>query len=139
MDSRQVGLTGPTDSQSIAVFRAPTAPAVSGNSAFSQLVQANQVDAASSAHGVTISAHAQDRLRVRNITLNDDDMKKIATTMDRVAEKGGRQSLFLVKTSSGQDAAMVVSVRNRVVITAVDGNSLRDNLFTNIDSAAIVH
>lgn len=33
---------------------------------------------------------------------------------------------------------MVVSIRNRVVITAVDGESMRDNLFTNIDSAAIL-
>jgi flagellar operon protein len=36
------------------------------------------------------------------------------------------------------DIAMVVSIKNRTVITAVDGDSMRENVFTNIDSAAIV-
>jgi hypothetical protein len=31
-----------------------------------------------------------------------------------------------------------VSVRNQTVITAVDKDSLKDNVFTNIDSAVIV-
>jgi hypothetical protein len=33
---------------------------------------------------------------------------------------------------------MVVSIKNRTVITAVDGDSMRENVFTNIDSAAII-
>jgi flagellar operon protein len=36
------------------------------------------------------------------------------------------------------DVALVVSVRNRTVITAVDQQSLKENVFTNIDSAVIV-
>ena len=35
-------------------------------------------------------------------------------------------------------AALVVSVKNRTVITAVDPASMRENVFTNIDSAVIV-
>jgi flagellar operon protein len=35
-------------------------------------------------------------------------------------------------------AALVVSIKNRTVITAVDPGSLKDNVFTNIDSAVIV-
>ena len=37
----------------------------------------------------------------------------------------------------GDDLALVVSVSNRTVITAVDGDHLQDNVFTNIDSAVI--
>jgi len=33
--------------------------------------------------------------------------------------------------------ALVVSVRNRTVITAVDKERLKENVFTNIDSAVI--
>jgi len=33
--------------------------------------------------------------------------------------------------------ALIVSVPNRVVITAVDGADARDGVFTNIDSAVI--
>ena len=36
------------------------------------------------------------------------------------------------------DLAFVVSVTNRTVITAMDGSSIKDNVFTNIDSAVIV-
>ncbi|MDD4343286.1 MAG: flagellar biosynthesis protein, partial [Eubacteriales bacterium] len=36
------------------------------------------------------------------------------------------------------DLAFVVSIKNRTVITAVDGNSMKDNVFTNIDSAVII-
>jgi len=34
--------------------------------------------------------------------------------------------------------AFIVSVTNRTVITALDGSSMKENVFTNIDSAVIV-
>jgi len=34
---------------------------------------------------------------------------------------------------------MIVSVKNRTVITAVDNDNLRENVFTNIDSAVILN
>jgi flagellar operon protein len=36
------------------------------------------------------------------------------------------------------DVALVVSIKNRTVITAVDKASLKENVFTNIDSAVVV-
>jgi hypothetical protein len=33
---------------------------------------------------------------------------------------------------------MIVSIKNRTVITAVDSDSMRENVFTNIDSAAVI-
>ena len=36
------------------------------------------------------------------------------------------------------DIALVVSVKNKTVITAVDQARLKDNVFTNIDSAIVV-
>ena len=35
------------------------------------------------------------------------------------------------------NTAFVVSVKNRVVITAVDREGLKDQVFTNIDSAVL--
>ncbi len=35
------------------------------------------------------------------------------------------------------DVALVVSVANRTVITAIDGENLKENVFTQIDSAVI--
>ena len=52
---------------------------------------------------------------------------------DKAAAKGSKQSLFVMG-----DVAMVVSIKNRTVITAVDSQSMKENVFTNIDSAAII-
>ena len=53
--------------------------------------------------------------------------------VDRAAAKGAKESLVLV-----DNAALVVSIKNRTVITAVDQAHLKENVFTNIDSAVIV-
>ena len=79
------------------------------------------------------SAHAMQRLQSRNITLSPDDVNRMNQMADKAAEKGSKQSLFMMG-----DTAMVVSIKNRVVITAVDSESMKDNVFTNIDSAAII-
>ncbi len=80
-----------------------------------------------------ISAHAMQRLQSRNITLSSDDLDRMNQMADKAAAKGAKQSLFMMG-----DTAKVVSIKNRVVITAVDSDSMKDNVFTNIDSAAII-
>ena len=36
------------------------------------------------------------------------------------------------------DLAFIVSIKNRTVITAMDGASMKENVFTNIDGAVIL-
>lgn len=79
---------------------------------------------------VRLSQHAQDRLKSRGITLSDADMKQLEGAVDSVAQKGGKESLILMG-----DAALVVSVKNRTVVTAMDRQGMKGNVFTNIDSA----
>ena len=79
------------------------------------------------------SAHAMQRLQSRNINLSQDDVNKMNVMADKAAAKGAKQSLFMMR-----DVAMVVSIKNRTVITAVDQDSMKENVFTNIDSAAII-
>ena len=83
-------------------------------------------------NGVRFSGHAQQRMKMRNIDFNPQQMDRITSAIDRAAEKGARDSLLLV-----DNVAAVVSVENRTVITVVDGGQLKDNVFTNIDSAVI--
>jgi flagellar operon protein len=52
--------------------------------------------------------------------------------VQRAASKGARDALVLM-----DDLAMVVSVTNRTVVTVVDKDNLKQNVFTNIDSAVI--
>lgn len=79
------------------------------------------------------SAHAMQRLESRNIKLTSDDMQRMNAMADKAAAKGAQQSLFMMN-----DVAMIVSIKNRTVITAVDRDSMRENVFTNIDSAAVI-
>ena len=78
------------------------------------------------------SAHALDRVRRRDISMNADTLSRLQSGTARVAAKGGREALILV-----DDTAYVVSVRNSTVITAVGRDQMKDQVFTNIDSAAI--
>ena len=80
-----------------------------------------------------VSGHAQTRLASRNIELGEAEWKRVMGGVDKAAAKGAKESLVLL-----DGVALVVSVRNRTLITAVDGDSLKDNVFTNIDSAVIV-
>jgi flagellar operon protein len=94
---------------------------------------AKVLDGKMPSRGVTFSQHAQDRLQSRGINLSTDDMQKLENAVDSVAQKGGKDSLVLLG-----DAALVVSVKNRTVVTALDRNAMQGNVFTNIDSAVIV-
>ncbi|KEO82936.1 TIGR02530 family flagellar biosynthesis protein [Tumebacillus flagellatus] len=85
---------------------------------------------AQSQQPVTFSAHALDRLRNRNIRLSQEDMTRLGSAIDRVAAKGGRESLVVYKNT-----AYLINIRNRTVITAVDQAHMNDHVFTNIDSA----
>ena len=61
---------------------------------------------------------------------------EIAGIKEAVAKaqtKGCRDSLVVLDR-----VALVVSVENKTVITAVDAGKLKDNVFTNIDSAVFV-
>jgi flagellar operon protein len=78
------------------------------------------------------SRHAQERLDARNIRLTDQHLERLNQAVNKAGGKGAKDSLILL-----DDMAFVVSVRNRTVITAVDGEARQGNVFTNIDCAVI--
>jgi flagellar operon protein len=78
------------------------------------------------------SKHAQQRLDSQQITLSESDMQNLQTAVQKADDKGSQDALVLLR-----DMAFVVSVRNRTVVTAVDNQRMKDNVFTNIDSAII--
>jgi flagellar operon protein len=84
-------------------------------------------------NGVKFSAHAQARLAARNISLSENQLDRINSGVEKAASKGARESLVLI-----DNLALVVSIKNNTVITAVDDKNLKENVFTNIDSAVIM-
>jgi flagellar operon protein len=85
------------------------------------------------AEGLKFSTHATERLKARGISFSDAELKQLQGAVESVAVKGGKDSLIMVG-----DAALVVSVKNRTVVTALDRDSMKGNVFTNIDSAVII-
>lgn len=79
------------------------------------------------------SKHAMRRLADRHIQFDRQAMKKLNEAVDRLSAKGAKAALVYLN-----DVAMVVRIRERTVVTAVDGESARENIFTKIDSAAIL-
>jgi flagellar operon protein len=108
-------------------------PPTGSQSFRSVLEQTSQSTPGTSTEPLRFSAHAMQRLQSRNITLTGEDVDRMNAMADKAAAKGAKQSLFILR-----DTAMVVSIKNRTVITAVDQDSMKDNVFTNIDSAAII-
>ncbi|MDU4697786.1 MULTISPECIES: TIGR02530 family flagellar biosynthesis protein [Paenibacillus] len=82
---------------------------------------------------VHFSNHAVKRLEQRGIELKPEQLNKIESAIDSAAAKGAKDSLILLK-----DMALIVNVNNRTVVTAMDGSSMKDNVFTQIDSAVII-
>jgi flagellar operon protein len=82
---------------------------------------------------VHFSNHAEERLRQRGIEFQPEQLQKIQAAIDQAASKGAKDSLMLIN-----DTALIVNIKNRTVVTAMDEASMKNNLFTKIDSAVII-
>jgi flagellar operon protein len=82
--------------------------------------------------GLQFSRHALERLQQRGITLDQPTLSRLSDGVSRAAGKGSRDSVVFV-----DGTAYVVSVANNTVITAVGSEHMRQQVFTNIDSAVI--
>ncbi|WP_411349730.1 TIGR02530 family flagellar biosynthesis protein [Paenibacillus sp. WLX2291] len=80
------------------------------------------------------SNHASKRLEQRGIEFSTEQMTSLNQAIDKAAAKGSKDSLILMQNN----VALIVNVPNRTVVTAMDGNSIKDNVFTQIDSAVIL-
>ncbi|GIO36158.1 flagellar protein [Paenibacillus antibioticophila] len=107
-----------------------TAVKRSGNQTASPAVEFKDVLQSKLLH---FSNHAVKRLEQRGIELKPEQLQKIESAIEQAAAKGARDSLILL-----QDMALIVNVSNRTVVTAMDGSCMKDNVFTQIDSAVII-
>ena len=80
-----------------------------------------------------VSKHATARLTERNITITEAEWAHVTDKVNEAKAKGIRDSLVLM-----DQAALIVSVKNSTVITAMDRTEAKDQLFTNIDGTIIL-
>jgi flagellar operon protein len=72
-------------------------------------------------------------MQQRGIELKPEQLAKLSSAIDKAAAKGAKESLVLMDSM-----AMIVNVKSKTIVTAIDGDAMRDNLFTQIDSAVIL-
>jgi flagellar operon protein len=98
-----------------------------GQPSFDALLQQQRGD-------IQFSRHALRRIEQRGLTLDADKMRRLKDAVGQAEQKGSRDSLVLL-----DEMALVVSIQNHTVVTAMDGGSQKGNVFTNIDSVVIAH
>ena len=81
--------------------------------------------------GYVLSKHAAERLNEINFT--DEDMKNIGEGFNLAEDKGAKNSVMIYK-----DVALIASIENRTLITAIEKDRAKDNVFTNVDSVVIL-
>lgn len=79
------------------------------------------------------SAHALSRIQERGIKMDSAMMGKLEKAVDTASQKGSKDSLIL-----SDDAAFIVSIKNKTVITVLDRGQMNGNVFTNIDSTVVI-
>lgn len=81
---------------------------------------------------IRFSKHATARLSTRGIEMSADQMERLNDARTQAASKGIKESLVLI-----DQLALIVNVRNNMVVTAFEREADENNVFTNIDGAII--
>lgn len=79
---------------------------------------------------LSFSKHANQRTEERKIQISENDLSRLEDACDKAQQKGIKDALIVMN-----DSAFIVNAPNKVVITVVDKNEMKSNIFTNIDGA----
>lgn len=79
------------------------------------------------------SKHSQERIRQRGISLTEELMADMNAAAGKARMKGAKDVVMI-----GKEAAFIVNVPNNMVVTAMSGEEMKENIFTNIDSAVLL-
>lgn len=73
------------------------------------------------------------RMSERNINLTERHLERLDQAVKKAGQKGVKDTLILM-----DQMAFIVSVINNTVVTAINGDDIEGNVFTNIDGAVVV-
>ncbi|HLS66489.1 MAG TPA: TIGR02530 family flagellar biosynthesis protein [Pseudogracilibacillus sp.] len=82
---------------------------------------------------VKVSKHAQQRLAERNIHVPEQKWQQLNEKMVEANEKGVTDALVMMG-----DVALVVSTKNKTVVTAIHQEEAMNKIFTNINGTIIL-
>lgn len=96
---------------------------------FADLLQ-QKAEASQSVH---FSKHAARRVQERGIDVTDTLLSDLNQAVQKARDKGARDVVII-----GESNAFIVNVPNNVVVTTMSGTEMKENIFTNIDSAVLM-
>lgn len=80
-----------------------------------------------------ISKHAKERLQQRDIHISESSWEQIEKKVNEAKMLGVKDSLVLL-----DDAALIVSAKNNTVITAMNRQEAKTQIFTNINGTIVL-
>ena len=83
--------------------------------------------------GVRFSKHAAQRVAERGIEVSDRLMSDLNQAVEKAKAKGATDVVII-----GKDGAFIVNVPHNLIVTTMNGNEMKENIFTNIDSAVLL-
>ena len=108
---------------------AKTGTKTGANVQFADLLQKK----AEKTQSVQFSKHAAQRVRERGIVLTDGLLNDLNQAISKARDKGARDVVVI-----GESGAFIVNVPHNVVVTTMSGTEMKENIFTNIDSAVLM-
>lgn len=112
---------------------APKTPKNSGNENLVSGKTFQEIFEKQSRQTISFSKHANQRTEERNISITQNDLNRLEDACDKAGQKGIRDALVVMDNS-----AFIINTTSRVVITALDKNEMKSNVFTNIDGAVFL-
>ena len=85
------------------------------------------------AESIQFSKHAMERIESRGINVSFDLMADLNNAVTKAREKGAKDVVVI-----GRSEAFIVNIQNNIVITAMNEGEMKNNIFTNIDSAVLL-
>ncbi len=99
------------------------------NGGFGALLQGAMEDS----ERVRFSKHAASRVEQRGIQVTESLLNDLNQAIGKAREKGAKDVVVI-----GEQGAFIVNVPNNVVVTTMTSQEMKQNIFTNIDSAVLI-
>lgn len=82
---------------------------------------------------VQFSKHAKQRMEQRGIEVTNNLRNDLNSAVAKAKAKGAKDVVII-----GEKSAFIVNIPNNVVVTSMTQREMKENIFTNIDSAVIL-
>lgn len=102
-------------------------PGKAGSASFADSLQ-NEY----SKSGIQFSKHAAQRMQSRGMEMTPGLLSDLNQAVQRARDKGSKDAVLI-----GDKSAFIVNIPNNTIVTMMTEREMKENIFTNIDSAVL--